>query len=158
MASPDIFALSHSGLNRFLFADIGPQDDVGTLTVASLFGRCGQDPWVEAERLAQLPAKAAASSLAAMIAGAPTNPRSTAEAAVIAERLVALLPRSSAAGLLVSGASPMRWPLGGLATIALVLGVLVALVAVWMAVADAGRQSLEDRSRIVAPFARESSL
>jgi hypothetical protein len=133
MASPDIFALSHSGLNQFLFADIGLRGDVETLTVASLFGRCGQDPWAEAERLAQLPAKAAAASLAAMIAGALNNPWSAAEAAVIAERLVALLPGSSAASLLVSVPSPSRWPLGGLATIALGLGVLVALVWVWMA-------------------------
>ena len=45
MASPDLFALSHSALNPFLYADISLQDGATTLTIASLFGRCGYDPY-----------------------------------------------------------------------------------------------------------------
>ena len=36
MASTDLYALSHSALNTFLYADIGPQDGAGSLTIASL--------------------------------------------------------------------------------------------------------------------------
>ena len=139
MPTPNIFAHSHSALNPFLYADIGPPDGAGALTIASLFGRHGDDPWEEAARLARLPAEAAVASLAAIIAAAPSCPCSLPEASAIAERLVALLPRPehlARARRVISGPAPLRlprrWPLERLATCALALGVVVVLVFAWM--------------------------
>jgi hypothetical protein len=139
MASPDLFALSHSALNPFLYADIGPHDGAGTLTIASLFGRRGDDPWEEAARLARLPPHAAVASLAAMIAAAPANACSLPEATAMAERLIALLPAPPTVADRLSGvrripAMPQlpRWPLGPLATCAVGLAVVVAIAFVWL--------------------------
>jgi hypothetical protein len=139
MASPDLFALSHSALNPFLYADISLQGGATTLTIASLFGRCGYDPWEEAARLARLPAGAAIASLAAMIEGVPMSLCSRQEATAMADRLVALLPRPARVTR-VAGKSLMPrippWPLGTLASFAAGLGVAVAVIIVWMAVTD----------------------
>jgi hypothetical protein len=168
MVSTDLYALSRSALNPFLYADIGPQDGAATLTIASLFGRRGDDPWVEAARLARMPAAAAAASLAAAIVAMPANPCSLPEATAMAERLVALLPRASlsgpAAGVrrpppswLPARWMPAGWKLNALATCALGLGLLVAVVFLWMAVSDAmGPRGSEDRTRMVDPFTHEA--
>ena len=163
MASPDLFALSHSALNPFLYADIGVPDGTGTLTVVSLFGQRGDDPWGEAARLARLPVRAAVANLAAMIAEAPTHPCSLPEATALAERLVALLPgpsesrRPAAARQAFYPPSlswPLRrWPLGGLASCAAGLAVLVALVFVWLTLADAlGPRGPEPGTPVADPF------
>ena len=152
MATPDLFALSRSALNPFLYADTGVQDGKGTLTIVSLFGQRGDDPWDEAARLARLPAGTAVARLAAMIAEVPAHPCSLPEATVVAERLVALLPGASeshnpAGARQVARPSPMAWPrlswppegwpLGRLATLAAGLAVLVALVFAWQFLAEA---------------------
>ncbi len=157
-----MFALSHSALNPFLFADVGTQDGTGELTIASLFGRGGYDPWEEAARLARLPSGAAVASLAAIIAGAPSVLCSLPEATVMAERLVALLPARSAGDVLVRVRRvpllpSVRLPFGWLATVALGLGVAVVLVAAWMLVADAwAPRGSGDHARLVDPLAREA--
>lgn len=146
MPSRNIFIHNHSALNPFLYADIGAQDAAGTLTIASLFGRGGYDPWEEAARLARLPVASAVASLATMIAGVPSNSRSLPEATAIAERLVALLPGPAASerlsrahGVLRRPSSlrlPGGLPIGWLATCALGLGVAVVLVFAWLWVVD----------------------
>lgn len=143
MASPDLFALPHSALNRFLYADIGGADGTSTMTIVSLFGQRGDDPWDEAARLARLPAGAAVARLAAMIAEAPGYPRSLPEATVIAERLVTLLPQPAERHRPVAQRWPSGgwtfqegWPLDGLTTCAAGLAVLVALVWVWLTLAN----------------------
>jgi hypothetical protein len=143
MASPDLFALSRSALNPFLYADTGVPDGSGTLTIVSLFGQRGDDPWDEAAGLARLPAGAAVAKLAAMIAEAPAHP-SLAEATAMAERLVALLPVPSQAHRPAAARRvprslpwpPQRWPFGVLETLAAGLAVLAAFVFIWQILAN----------------------
>ena len=45
LQSPDVFALRHSNLNPFLFADIGLEPHGMMLQVVSLFALMGEDPW-----------------------------------------------------------------------------------------------------------------
>ncbi len=162
MASRDAFALSHSAFNPFLYADIGPVDAAGALTVASLFGRNGHDPWAEAARLARLPTGAAVASLAAMITDAPPNAWSLPEATLIAEGLLMLLP-SRGTGERPARAPSIprlklaRWPLGPLATFAVGLAILVAVVFAWMVVTDSWRpHGPEDGTHMSDPIAREA--
>ena len=108
----EIFTLEHSDLNGFLFAAIGPEPGGMSLSVLSLFGRLGVDPWREAGRLAGLPKEAAGEWLAQAIAGAPSSAWPLPDAKVIAARLIALLPsRAGMAGLpLVRPAGKFRIP------------------------------------------------
>ena len=92
MQSPDVFALRHSNLNPFLFADIGLEPNGMVLQVVSLFARIGEDPWREAARLAGLTAPAAVASLARQIAEVPGDLWPLPAATLIAARLVTLLP------------------------------------------------------------------
>jgi hypothetical protein len=92
MASTDAFALRHSGLNGFLFAEVGIEASGMTLSVLSTLARLGVDPWQEAERLAKLPQPAAVDGLARMIAAMPASLWSLPDATTIATRLVTLLP------------------------------------------------------------------
>jgi hypothetical protein len=87
-----ISALQSSDLNEFLFADVGAEPSGMMLSVVSLFARQGNDPWREAGRLAELPKDAATDSLTHDIAGMPQGRWSVADAAVIAGRLIRLLP------------------------------------------------------------------
>lgn len=48
MASPDGTVLQRSGLNDFLFVEIGMEPNGMTLSVVSVFARQGSDPWREA--------------------------------------------------------------------------------------------------------------
>lgn len=164
MATPDLFAHSRSSLNPFLYANVGIEDGAGAQTIASLFGRTGCDPWEEAARLSHLPVRAAVASLAAMIAGAPSCPRTLPEATRLAETLVALLPGPASAGLRAQARPmPKRLPpllsgrsfLSGLPFLAgrkidwvLVLGLLLALAVAWSVVADAfGPRGADDGLR-----------
>lgn len=92
MTMSDVSALQRSDLNEFLFADVGTEANGMMLSVVSLFARQGNDPWREAERLADLPRDAAADSLARAIAEMPQGRWSLPDAAVIAGRLIGLLP------------------------------------------------------------------
>jgi hypothetical protein len=85
--------LQRSDLNAFLFADVGTERSGMMLSVVSLFARQGSDPWREADRLAELPKAVAADSLARSIAEMPQGRWNPPDAAVIAARLIGLLPK-----------------------------------------------------------------
>ena len=96
MATSDVTALQRSDLNEFLFADVGTEPSGMMLSVVSLFARQGSDPWREADRLAELPKGAATDSLARSIAEMPQGRWNPPDAAVIAARLIGLLPKRPA--------------------------------------------------------------
>lgn len=64
------------------------------LSVVSMLGRLGGDPWVTAGRLAGQPRDATVLELAEIITGTARAERSSAEIMAIATRLVSLLPGS----------------------------------------------------------------
>jgi len=92
MSSSDAFALQRSGLNEFLFASVGTEPSGMALSVLSVFGRQGGDPWREAGKLVGLPESEAIKSLAQAIAGMPRSIWTLPDATTIATRLIALLP------------------------------------------------------------------
>jgi hypothetical protein len=96
VATSDVTALQRSDLNEFLFADVGTERSGMMLSVVSLFARQGSDPWREADRLAELPKAVAADSLARSIAEMPQGRWNLPDAAVIAARLIGLLPKRPA--------------------------------------------------------------
>ena len=102
MPSSDAFTLPRSGLNEFLFAPVGTEANGMTLSVVSVLARSGNDPWLEAGRLARLPEREATESLARIIAGMPTSIWPLQTAMAIAARLIALLPAPSGESGLIS--------------------------------------------------------
>ena len=127
MANTDAFALQHSDLSGFLFADVGEEASGMTLSVVSALARRGVDPWQEAGRLASLPRTAAIDALAGMISAMPASRWSPPDATAIATRLVALLPTRAATS--AGPASPPSWATWRWAATAALLGVaLVALM------------------------------
>ena len=92
MGCTDAYALQHSDLNGFLFADVGVEASGMALSVLSALARLGMDPWQEAGRLATLPRSAAVDGLARIIADMPASHWSLPDATSIAARLVTLLP------------------------------------------------------------------
>jgi hypothetical protein len=92
MPDTDVFRLRKSNLNGFLFADVGAESNGMPLSVVSMLGRLGGDPWATASRLAGQPRDAAVLELAEIITGAARAERSNAEIMAIATRLASLLP------------------------------------------------------------------
>ena len=92
MTSTDTFALKHSDLNTFLYADVGTELNGSALTMLSVLARLGQDPWAEAARWTTLPKAAAMDCLVRSIGEMPLEPRDVAETDATASRLFALLP------------------------------------------------------------------
>ena len=92
MSLPARSRLCMSGLEKFLFADIGAQSNGLPLTVLSLFARAGLDPWEEVERLCHMSRSAAASKLAAEINRVPSHCRRHSDVGELAKSLVARLP------------------------------------------------------------------
>jgi hypothetical protein len=88
----DVFALKKSGLDAFLYADVGPESNGSTLTILSVLARLGKDPWAESARWATLPKAAVIDSLTQSIAQMPFAPSALAGARDSAARLVQLLP------------------------------------------------------------------
>lgn len=127
MTMSGVTALQRSGLNDFLFADVGTEANGMMLSVASIFARQGNDPWREAGRLAGMPRRDATKSLAGTIAGMPDSLWPLADAAPIAARLVALLPTRSIAA--TAKAAPLSAISGLLPRRATILVVGVALAA-----------------------------
>ena len=104
---PNVFALKNSGLNVFLYADVGAEPNGSPLTVLSMIARLGGDPWAEAARWAALPRAGAVESLAQSIAQMPLASSALAQARVTAERLAQLLP-ATAPGALQGGAAKVE--------------------------------------------------
>jgi hypothetical protein len=92
LASSSEFSFGHSAFDDFLFASVGEEKSGIELTVLSALTRLGFDPWVEAARLSDMPAAAAAHALAATIAVLPDGAWKAADIGVIAARLVEHLP------------------------------------------------------------------
>ena len=95
MTKPDVFALRNSGLDSFLFAEIGIESNGSNLTILSLLARLGVDPWTKAAEWAEAPRTKVVDLLAADIARMPLAPDAIATARATAARLVCLLPRRS---------------------------------------------------------------
>jgi len=116
MPQSDIFALSQSRYNDFLFARIGEELDGVALTVLSAFARLGCDPWQEAHRLAELSPRQATISLAQSIAALPCGSFTVIDAWPVADRLAALLPpRTSAQTATLDGMIAAALARGGAA-------------------------------------------
>ena len=100
MPHSEIFALQHSDLNAFLYADVGTEQNDVTLRVMSVLARLGMDPWTEAERLANLPTEEAVGRLTRAVSAALRETRSMPKLDVesVARGLISLLPDRTAGG------------------------------------------------------------
>jgi hypothetical protein len=96
MTTSDAFALQKSGLNPFLFAEVGMELNGSPLTILSVLARLGQDPWAEAAKWAKMPKAATIDRLAQSIAQMPLSSQAINEARATASRLVLLLPSQAA--------------------------------------------------------------
>lgn len=110
----NVFAYKKSGLEAFLYADVGAETNGSTLTILSILARLGKDPWMEAARWATLPKAIVIETLAQSIAEMPLTPAALAGAQENAVRLVQLLPtntqhqwRSSATSSAIAETSPL---------------------------------------------------
>ena len=90
------YSLGHSEYNAFLFASVGEEKIGMPLTVLTALTRLGQDPWLEAARLADLSKEAALLAFTATIARLPEGDWKAADAGAIAARLLKWLPGKSA--------------------------------------------------------------
>jgi hypothetical protein len=123
--SSDAFALRRSGLNEFLFAAVGTEANGMTLSLISVFARLGNDPWLEAGRLARLPKAEATESLARIITSMPSSVWPLQAATAIAARLIALLPTQSGE----SRRSPSMSAVGAKAGRFLIIGIILMNIA-----------------------------
>ena len=128
MPSTDAFAFRQSGLNEFLFAPVGAEANGMTLSLVSVFARLGNDPWLEAGRLAKLPKSEATESLARSITNMPTSIWPLQAATAIATRLIALLPTQSGESRRSPPPSAYAANAGPFLTIAVVLVCLACVV------------------------------
>jgi hypothetical protein len=124
------FVLKNSRLNPFLFAEVGTELNGSTLTILSVLGRLGQDPWAAAAAWAKLPTAAVIGQLADSIGQMPLCPQALGDARLTASRLVQLLParigKPAPDGSAASGTSAMPpW-----APLALFCGTLAFALAV----------------------------
>jgi hypothetical protein len=92
MSHADAFALKNSGLNEFLFAEVGTEANGSSLTILSVLARLGRDPWAEAAGWTKLPRASIVDRLADCISQMPLRPPALAEARTTASRLILLLP------------------------------------------------------------------
>ena len=90
-----------SGFDTFLYAPIGQDKNGVPLSMLSVFARRDTDPWEEAAKLCRLPKASAVSELSAVLeAGAPPS-LAAHDQALLAVRLIALLPAHHEAPLAV---------------------------------------------------------
>ncbi len=135
MSHPDAFALKNSGLNEFLFAEIGTELNGSPLTILSILARLGQDPWAEAARLTKLPKAAMIDCLAQSIAKMPLGQRALRDARVTAARLVLLLPGQTSTtqqseSVTTTAPTMPRWQLLAILWCALAFGMAVNAILV----------------------------
>jgi hypothetical protein len=135
MPDTDVFRLRQSKLNAFLFADVGAESNGMPLSVVSMLGRLGGDPWATAGRLAGQPRDAAVLELAEIITGTAQADRSSSEILAIATRLASLLPGPGPMSFVAAQSGPQSstgsgWNRGTLAVLALVLAALVLFLRV----------------------------
>jgi hypothetical protein len=126
MATSDAFALKNSGLNAFLFAEVGTELNGSPLTILSVLARLGQDPWAEAAKWTKLPKAAMIDRLAGSISQMPLSPQALGEARNTASRLILLLPsqapRQTETPAAVSKTSVPKWVLVAICCSAVALG------------------------------------
>lgn len=91
-ARHQVFALQDSGLQAFLYADVGTEPNGFPLTILSMLARLGHDPWTQAASWAAMPRAAAIDGLSQSIVQMPLVPAALAGSRDIAARLVQLLP------------------------------------------------------------------
>lgn len=130
MSHADVFALKNSGLNLFLFADVGTENNGSMLTVLSVLARLGQDPWAQAAQWMKLPRAEIIDRLANSIAQMPLPPQTLRDAHQTAARLIQLLPTRASEPNQASAAPLVSWALPRWA--------LVAGVAIMLALAFGG--------------------
>lgn len=92
MTETDVFAYGKSGLDRFLFAEIGIEQNGSSLTVLSALARNGEDPWEKAAQWAKAPRTKVVQWLAATISLSLLGPETAEASQDTAARLVQLLP------------------------------------------------------------------
>jgi hypothetical protein len=97
------FTLHQSDLSGFLCAPLWEERNGAPLSVLSALARLDMDPWAEAARLAALPRGGAASTLAAILGRLPGQHPGSSDTAMIAERLVVLLPKGGSATSISGG-------------------------------------------------------
>lgn len=126
MPSTDAFALRQSDSTNSSLHRSEPRRMALTLSLVSVFARAGNDPWLEARKLAGLPKSAAAESLARSIAGMPKSIWPLQTAMTIADRLVVLLPTRPDG----AGQSPSAPAISPKAKAARLVGIALLLVCV----------------------------
>lgn len=129
MAQSDAFAFKNSGLNEFLFAEVGNEVNGSPLTILSVFARLGKDPWSEAARLAKMPKGALIDYLANSISQMPLCPQALIDARATAARLILLLP-SQVLAPRKGETSPGGWsPVPGWVPLAVVIAIVALAIA-----------------------------
>ncbi len=129
MPSTDAFALKNSGLNNFLFAEVGTETNGSTLTILSVLARLGKDPWDEAARWVRLPKALVVDAIAASISQMPLDAQALLDARLTASRLTLLLPVPADTAANVQGFTKSLVTPGWL-SLAFLLGALALGVAV----------------------------
>jgi hypothetical protein len=92
MSHSNLSTLKNSGLNKFLFAEVGTELNGSPLTILSMLARLGKDPWAEAARWTRLPKTVMIDCLAGSISQMPLSPQAIIDARITAVRLILLLP------------------------------------------------------------------
>jgi hypothetical protein len=95
MPQTDVFALKNSGLEAFLFAEVGTDLNGSSLTLLSTLARLGKDPWAQAAEWAGMPVADSILCVTRSIVQMPLCPRALAEARDTSARLVKLLPQQT---------------------------------------------------------------
>jgi hypothetical protein len=129
MPQSDAFAFKNSGLNEFLFAEVGNEMNGSPLTILSVLARLGKDPWTEAARLAKLPKPKIIDYLANGISQMPLCPQALIDARITAARVILLLPsQRSSETVPVGNTSIPRWVPLAVVFAALAFGIVYELI------------------------------
>jgi hypothetical protein len=131
MAAADVFVFKNSGLNAFLFAEVGTELNGSSLTILSVLARLGQDPWAEAAKWATLPKAATIDRLTQSISQMPLCPQALGEARTTATRLIKLLPSQAARPTEPAAASRRvtpKWVLAAVCCAAVALGLAFTIM------------------------------